>query len=68
LLPAGDALVCSYCGSVSAFDSGVSPAAWSEALSGGFVVQRQRLVLFGRCASCRAARAAGAARRAEVLS
>jgi Fur family ferric uptake transcriptional regulator len=54
-LPESDALVCSYCGAVSAFDSGVSTAGWAEALSGGFVVHRHRLLLFGRCASCRAA-------------
>lgn len=61
-LPESDALVCSYCGAVSAFESGVTAAGWSEALSGGFVVHRHRLVLFGRCASCRAAA------RSEVLS
>jgi len=61
-LPEADALVCSYCGAVSPFDAGVSVAAWNEALSGGFVVHRHRLVLFGRCASCRAGR------RREALS
>jgi Fe2+ or Zn2+ uptake regulation protein len=54
-LPESDALVCSYCGAVSAFDSGVTADGWAEALSGGFVVHRHRLLLFGRCASCRAA-------------
>jgi Fe2+ or Zn2+ uptake regulation protein len=50
-------MVCSYCGAVRPFDAGVTAAAWNDALSGGFVVHRHRLVLFGRCASCRAARA-----------
>ena len=60
-LPDSDAMVCSYCGAVSAFDAGVEASGWTEALAGGFVVHRHRLVLFGRCAACRAA-------RAEVLS
>jgi Fe2+ or Zn2+ uptake regulation protein len=60
-LPDSDALVCSYCGAVSAFDAGLGDSGWAAALAGGFVVHRHRLVLFGRCAECRAA-------RAEVLS
>jgi Fe2+ or Zn2+ uptake regulation protein len=59
-LPENDALVCSYCGSVTTFHSGVPAEAWSEALSRGFVVHRHRLVLFGRCATCKANRTAEA--------
>lgn len=63
-LPECDALVCSYCGDVSAFEARLPAEAFAEALSGGFVVHGHRLVLFGRCTACR-----GAARvRPEVRS
>lgn len=57
-LPEPDALVCSYCGAVTRFDAGVPAEVWGEALTRGFVVHRHRLVLFGRCATCKASRAA----------
>lgn len=50
-----DALVCSYCGSTTPFHAGVPAEVWAEAVSRGFVVHRHRLVLFGRCATCKAA-------------
>lgn len=52
-----DALVCSYCGSTTPFHAGLPAEVWAEALSRGFVVHRHRLVLFGRCATCKAAAA-----------
>lgn len=52
-LPERDALVCSYCGAVSAFDAGVPSELLGEALSRGFVVHRHRLLIFGRCSACR---------------